>query len=488
MTSTTTWQRFATTREGCRPFFTASTGSASEGKISYALSDHPSPPPSDPPPPWRTFLSEMAFRNQGAAAAWERWLRLRCLADTSERHRRARTRAASFVLPDSAASRNLVLAVNAALSLRRPLLLTGLPGSGKTTLAYAVAEWLGLGPVLEWSVTPGASLAEALASYDPLARLQDLEIARKTAEPQANQSSQASQPPQANAAAEPMVRPVEHYMRLGPVGTAFLPMPLPRVLLIDEIDKGDLNLAHELLHLFEEGKFTLSQLQRDANFATAGSVNAVSATAGSGSADPASSNPSSAGSAPGAATGTAQPRTIDSADEEDNGQAIPVTIYGAVVQCHAFPLVVMTSNGEREFPPAFNRRCLRVPMPDFSRDPASLEAIVRSHWASAPQPTGSQYAGQPTGQPASSQPDGQDAASLPLAQLDVALRDFQAASQAAQGVGDSLALDQLLNLAFLLEQESPPVSEATRQDLRQVLLQALNAEPEQPPDPGAGRL
>ncbi len=75
-----------------------------------------------------------------------------------------------------------------------------------------------------------------------------------------------------------------------------------------------------------------------------------------------------------------------------------------------------------------------------------------------------------------------------MAQLDVALRDFQAASQAAQGVGDSLALDQLLNLAFLLEQESPPVSEATRQDLRQVLLQALNAEPEQPPDPGAGRL
>ncbi|MFO0015025.1 MAG: hypothetical protein ACK52U_00495, partial [Synechococcaceae cyanobacterium] len=70
MTSTTTWQRFATTREGCRPFFTASTGSASEGKISYALSDHPSPPPSDPPPPWRTFLSETAFRNQGAAAAW----------------------------------------------------------------------------------------------------------------------------------------------------------------------------------------------------------------------------------------------------------------------------------------------------------------------------------------------------------------------------------------------------------------------------------
>jgi MoxR-like ATPase len=450
MTTTTTWQRFASTRGRCQPFFPPSSGSAPEAKISYDLSHHPKPPTGDPPPPWRTFLSAEAFQTQGAAAAWERWLRLRCLADISERYSRSRTRAASFVLPDSAASRNLVLAVNAALSLRRPLLLTGLPGSGKTTLAYAVAEWLGLGPVLEWSVTPGATLAEALASYDPLARLQDLEIARKTAESPPNQPSQASQPPQANAAAEPMVRPVEHYMRLGPVGTAFLPMPLPRVLLIDEIDKGDLNLAHELLHLFEEGKFTLSQLQRDSNFATAGSTT-------------------------GAATGTAQPRSINSADEEDNGQAIPVTIYGAVVQCHAFPLVVMTSNGEREFPPAFNRRCLRVPMPDFSRDPASLEAIVRSHWSSAFQHAGSQSAGQ-------------DPGSRPLAQLEVALREFQAASQAAQGVGDSLALDQLLNLAFLLEQESPPVSEATRQDLRQVLLQALNAEPEQPPDPGAGRL
>jgi MoxR-like ATPase len=134
-----------------------------------------------------------------------------------------------------------------------------------------------------------------------------------------------------------------------------------------------------------------------------------------------------------------------------------VPILGALVQCYEFPLVVMTSNGEREFPPAFNRRCLRVPMPDFSRDPASLEAIVRNHW---------------------------EPASKELAQLDLALEDFQTASRAAQEVGDSLALDQLLNLAFLLEQETPAVSDATRQDLREVLLQALNAEPEQTPEPG----
>jgi MoxR-like ATPase len=411
-----TWQRFSTTRKGCQPFFPTPSESAESAPLSYEPADHPTPPSSDPPPPWRTFLSKEAYQQQAAADAWQRWLRLRQLADTSERYSRARTRATSFVLPDSDASRKLVLAVNAAISLRRPLLLTGLPGSGKTTLAYALADWLGLGPVLEWSVTPGATLAEALVTYDPLSRLQDLEIARKsTKQPQDPSATEAPPPP-----------PVEYYMRLGPVGTAFLPAPLPRVLLIDEIDKGDLNLAHDLLHLFEEGKFPLTQLERDSQ-------------------------------TPANADDDNSKRWIKSADEDENGKPIPVPILAAYVQCYEFPLVVMTSNGEREFPPAFNRRCLRVPMPDFSRDAASLEAIVRNHW---------------------------EPASKVLAQLNQALEDFQEASRAAQEVGDSLALDQLLNLAFLLEQETPAVSDATRKDLREVLLQALNAEPEQTPEPG----
>jgi len=425
-----TWQRFATTRAVCRRF--ASPPSESEAA---GTANESSRPPE--PPPWRTFLGEKAFEQQ-RAEAWTRWRKLRELADQSSRYERARKRAASFVLPDSATSRNLVVAVNAALSLRRPLLLSGRPGSGKTTLAYVVAEWLGLGPVLEWSVSPGATLADALVSYDPLARLQDLEISRKLAE---------SNPPiQGHDPADLTPKPVEHYMRLGPVGTAFLPMPLPRVLLIDEIDKGDLNLANELLHLFEEGKFTLPQLQRGSGTAGAG--------AGSGS--------------DGQPHGI--PRVINSADEDDNGQPLAVGIQGAVVQCYEFPLVVMTSNGEREFPAAFNRRCLRVKMPDFSDDSISLEAIVRSHW-------------QPTDQPADQPADQKQA--IPLAQLEFALQDFQQAIKAAGEVGDSLALDQLLNLAYLLEQETPPISEATRRDLRQVLLQALEADPEQQPPPGS---
>ncbi len=439
MTSTNPWHRFATTRDGCRPFFPPPSESVQGAPPSFDLENHPSAPPADPPPPWRTFLSKQGFQQQGADLAWRRWLDLRRLADTSERYARARTRAASFVLPANDASRNLVLAVNAALSLRRPLLLTGLPGSGKTTLAYAVADWLGLGPVLEWSVTPGATLADALATYDPLSRLQDLEIARMTAKPLLSPDSSSSDGP------APL--PVEDYMRLGPVGTAFLPMPLPRVLLIDEIDKGDLNLAHELLHLFEEGKFTLSQLQRGSRSAGRES-NAIGKSL-----------------------------TINSADEDESGTPIPVSIPGAVVQCHEFPLVVMTSNGEREFPPAFNRRCLRVPMPDFSRDPASLEAIVRSHWGPSAMSASKQPDGSTTGSP--------DPPGKPMAQLDVALQEFQEASKAAQGIGDILALDQLLNLAFLLEQEVAPLSEATRLDLRTVVLQALNAEPELPQDSGA---
>jgi hypothetical protein len=63
--------------------------------------------------------------------------------------------------------------VNAALTLRRPLLITGNPGTGKSTLAYAVARELELGSVLKWPITTKITLKDGLYSYDAIARLQD---------------------------------------------------------------------------------------------------------------------------------------------------------------------------------------------------------------------------------------------------------------------------------------------------------------------------
>ena len=69
--------------------------------------------------------------------------------------------------------------VNAALVLRRPLLITGQAGIGKTTLAYSVAWQLGLGNVLRWGVTSRSTLKEALYHYDALARLHDASLRKE---------------------------------------------------------------------------------------------------------------------------------------------------------------------------------------------------------------------------------------------------------------------------------------------------------------------
>jgi MoxR-like ATPase len=213
-------------------------------------------------------------------------------------------------------STDAVRHVNAALYLRRPLLVTGPPGTGKSTLAYAVAHELKLGPVLHWPITSRVTLRNGLYQYDPLTRLYMAQYAA----PAPDGSEDADD--------------IGNYIRLGPLGTALLPYERPRVLLIDEIDKSDIDLPNDLLTIFETGSYEIIELARRA--------------------------------APSASVMTA-----DSTDSR-------VQIRNGTVTCNAFPLVIMTSNGEREFPPAFLRRCVRLKL----RQPesqAELGAIVGAH-------------------------------------------------------------------------------------------------------------
>ncbi|MFN7898920.1 MAG: AAA family ATPase, partial [Synechococcaceae cyanobacterium] len=434
------WQRFAHTKDACDPLLVKDAALPEDKPLMNEA------------PPWRQFMPWDEFQENHAIDANKRWQQLKAV-----RNPRAEHKANSFFLPEtSKACQELVLAVNAALALRRPLLLSGLPGSGKTSLAFVIANWLGLGPVLEWPVTPGALLADALATYNPLARLRDLE-----------------------AKAE---RQVEDYIRLGPVGTAFLPSSLPRVLLIDEIDKGDLNLANELLHLFEEGKFAIAELQRAERDRAASNTQAGSKP----ETEPEPETESEAKTEP---TPKPEPRVVEIWDELD-GKPLTTPIRGGQVQCHEFPLVVMSSNGEREFPPAFNRRCLRVRMPDFSKDRDSLRRIVLSHLNAAPTKVAldsslkrsAESATDPadetaaeasveTATPISAQVSlerGEESAVV--SSIEQALDAFAKAAEENRG---DLATDQLLNLAYLMDNN---LGRRERERLSRVLLQGLNSE------------
>jgi MoxR-like ATPase len=203
--------------------------------------------------------------------------------------------------------------VNAALHLRRPLLVTGHPGTGKSSLAYAIAHELALGKVLRWPVNSRSTLAEALYQYDAVGRLRETSLSH----------DRGDQPPD-----------IGRFIRLGSLGTALLPGDKPRVLLIDELDKGDVDLPNDLLTVFEEGEFEIPELSR-------------------------------------------LPTGQDRALVHTTHGTDPHAVAGGFVRCREFPVVVITSNGEREFPPAFLRRCLRLDLPD--PDQRRLRAIVAAH-------------------------------------------------------------------------------------------------------------
>ncbi|MEZ4321108.1 MAG: MoxR family ATPase [Myxococcota bacterium] len=174
--------------------------------------------------------------------------------------------------------------VNAAIALRRPLLVKGEPGTGKTLLAHAVADSLGM-PLVSWHVKSTTKATDGLYHYDVVQRLNDSRFG------------------------DADVSDIRKYIDLGVLGKAFT-AESPVVLLIDEIDKADLEFPNDLLRELDEMAFHIRELDE--------TVKAVNR-----------------------------------------------------------PVVIITSNAEKELPDAFLRRCVFhfIEFPDRER----MEAIVKVH-------------------------------------------------------------------------------------------------------------
>ena len=299
------------------------------------------------PPPWRSFNTEV---------------------QTTEKKSREEIKGKTFQVWD-----RQVELVNAALYLRRPLLVTGKPGTGKSSLAYAIAYQLKLGKVLTWPINTRTTLNDGLYRYDAIGRLQDAQLGNKPN--------------------------IGKYIQLGAVGTAFLPNEYPRVLLIDEIDKSDIDLPNDLLNLFEEGEFEILELAR-----------------------------------------MSEQEKVVNVRTYDNQK---VDISEGKVACKQFPLVIMTSNGERDFPPAFLRRCLQLEMPEPTIE--ELAEIVESHFDNLESDTDT---------------------------LNIAKEFIEKFVRAREG-GKNLATDQLLNVIFMLTKKKSP-SEQDKKNLIECLLQSLD--------------
>ncbi|MCB2075861.1 MAG: MoxR family ATPase, partial [Novosphingobium sp.] len=119
------------------------------------------------------------------------------------------------------ATEDLKVAVNAAVTLRRPLLVKGEPGTGKTVLAQEVASAMGA-PLIEWNVKSTTKAHQGLYEYDAVARLRDGQLG------------------------DERVHDISNYIKRGKLWDAFTSKKLP-VLLIDEIDKADIEFPNDLL-------------------------------------------------------------------------------------------------------------------------------------------------------------------------------------------------------------------------------------------------
>ncbi|MGE3691343.1 MAG: AAA family ATPase, partial [Novosphingobium sp.] len=183
------------------------------------------------------------------------------------------------------ATEDLKVAVNAALLLRRPLLVKGEPGTGKTVLAQEVASALDA-PLIEWNVKSTTKAQQGLYEYDAVARLRDGQLG------------------------DERVHDISNYIKRGKLWDAFTSEKHP-VLLIDEIDKADIEFPNDLLQELDRMQF----------------------------------------------------------DVYETGERIAAKER---------PLVIITSNNEKELPDAFLRRCFfhYIEFPDRE----TMQAIIDVHF------------------------------------------------------------------------------------------------------------
>ena len=127
------------------------------------------------------------------------------------------------------ATEDLKVAVNAAVALERPLLIKGEPGTGKTVLAYEVAKAMGA-PLITWHIKSTTKASQGLYEYDAVTRLRDSQLG------------------------EERVKDVRNYIKKGKLWEAF-EAPVRPVLLIDEIDKADIEFPNDLLQELDRMEF-----------------------------------------------------------------------------------------------------------------------------------------------------------------------------------------------------------------------------------------
>ncbi len=139
--------------------------------------------------------------------------------------------------PGYIASGPLVDAVNCSIALGRPLLLKGEPGTGKTVLAQHVAQGLGM-PILQWHIKSTTKAADGLYVYDTVQRLNDSRFGTGD------------------------VSDIGRYIKLGPLGRAFAATER-HVLLIDEVDKADLEFPNDLLRELDEMRFSIIETNEE---------------------------------------------------------------------------------------------------------------------------------------------------------------------------------------------------------------------------------